>query len=65
MEERYCLRKDDDAHWYLITVNQCESFDEWLAAAPYWEGYEGHDFNENRIDGYHSVTFSDPRQVNH
>ncbi len=62
MEERYCIDRDDDGHWYLITVNQRESFREWLATAPYWDKYDGHDFNQNLIDGYHMLTFSDPRE---
>jgi hypothetical protein len=61
-EVRYRFMEDDDGHTYLIAVGQEAAFLKWLAAAPYWEGYEGKDFERWRLDGDPSrFTFTDPR----
>jgi len=51
------LIQDDDGHWYVIDVTEEKAFRKWEAAAPYWEGYQGKDFNECRVDGPHRVWF--------
>lgn len=61
VDRRYRLVEDDDGHWYCIQVGQEKEFDRWEAAGPYWEGYEGFDFNDVRLDGSPSnVTFTNP-----
>lgn len=54
----YELIDDDDGHWYVILVSEEPAFAKWLAAAPYWEGYRGKDFNDCRVNGPHAVQFS-------
>lgn len=62
MSDRYCLKQDDDCHWYLIPVLRLQNFEEWLAAGPYYEDYEGEEFDSCRIDGPHRLTFTDPKE---
>jgi hypothetical protein len=61
LSERYCFRSDDDGHDYLIKVSQQKEFETWLAAGPYWESYDGHDFQEDMIPGsVESFSFLNP-----
>jgi hypothetical protein len=60
-EQRYCITSDGD-HEYFIEVGMEGEFERWLAAEieNYADlGYEGHDYEKNRIDG--RFTFTDPR----
>jgi hypothetical protein len=41
---RFRFLKDDDGHTYLIQVGKEEEFARWLDAGPYWENYEGEEF---------------------
>jgi len=59
--QRYVFVGDDDCHDYLIPVEMKEQFETWLEAGPYWEDYEGEDFNLYRIDGLREFSFTDPR----
>lgn len=43
-QQRMCFVKDDDGHTYLIQVDQRAAFETWMEAGPYWEGYEGPEF---------------------
>lgn len=59
---RYCLCSDDSGHKYFIPVNQVEDFYAWVVSFEevYADlGYEGPDFEANRIDG--RFTFTDPK----
>lgn len=61
MEERYCLRSDNDGHDYCILVYQKDEFDDWVefndgnSLRDEWYGF---DFNEARVEG--NLTFSNP-----
>ncbi len=44
--------KDDDGHTYIIPLGMEPAFLRWLEAGPYWDGYKGPDFNENRLDSH-------------
>jgi hypothetical protein len=52
---------DDSGHEYFIPVEQEKMFEAWVAAEEAYEevGYEGEDFEANRIDG--RFTFTDPQ----
>jgi hypothetical protein len=60
--QRYRIMGDDSGHEYFIPVDDEGMFEAWVA---YTEevhadlGYDGEDFEENRIDG--RFTFTDPR----
>jgi hypothetical protein len=59
-EERYQILADESGHEYFVRVGQENAFDEWVASSEDDEVfYEGHDFNDSRIDG--RFTFTDPR----
>lgn len=61
-EIRYRFVRDDDGHTYLIEANQVPEFEKWLAAAPYWDGYEGRYFDRYSIGCSPSMyTFTDPK----
>lgn len=47
---RFRFMSDDDGHDYLIPVGYERAFEDWVAAAPYWENWVGDDFNEYRIN---------------
>lgn len=53
------LIQDDDGHWYLIRADQGPAFEAWLAAAPYWENYDGPTF-ESIGCSPSKVTFTNP-----
>jgi len=58
---RFRLVQDDDGHWYLIQADKEEVFNTWVAAGPYWDGYEGEHFEP--LGGSPSnVTFTDPKE---
>lgn len=60
---RFCLRQDDDSHWYLIEVSQAEWFGIALqrCTKEQWDEFED-DFGDKRINGPHRVTFTDPTE---
>ena len=61
--KRYRILSDDDGHDYLILVGEENQFQEWLDAGPYWEGYDGKDYDGARINGAPSrITFVDPKE---
>jgi len=63
MKKRYTFVTDDDCHWYLIPAERVEAFELWEEAGPYWDDYDGDDFNNYRIDGGpHGWTFTDPKE---
>jgi hypothetical protein len=53
------LIQDDDGHWYVIPTSAITAFYRWVAAGPYWEGYDGPVFDNSRVDGPQSVAFTD------
>ncbi len=61
---RFRLIQDDSSHWYLIEDGQENDFYDWErwveAYCP--KGYTGPEFDGNRIDGYHRLTFTDPKE---
>jgi hypothetical protein len=61
-QTRFRLLSDDDGHKYLIEVGKEEAFEKWLAAGPYWENYEGEEF-ESLGSHFSTYSFCDPRQV--
>lgn len=56
-QKYFRLIQDDDGHWYVIRLSEVESFYQWIAAAPYWEGYEGPRFDDRMVSGPHCVAF--------
>lgn len=59
---RWRFVRDDDGHDYMIPADEQDEFQRWLDAGPYWEGYEGEDFNARRIGGSPSLySFTDPK----
>jgi hypothetical protein len=65
-ERRYSIQSDDSGHDYFVEVGNEGEFEQWLQAdfdaeeSGQDEGYyEGHNYEENRIDG--RFTFTDPR----
>jgi len=60
-EQRYRIIGDDSGHDYFIKVQDLELFESWIDSEEAHEqvGYEGPDFNNNRVDG--RLTFTDPR----
>lgn len=62
---RMCFVKDDDGHTYLIPVDQREDFEIWMEAGPYWDGYEGPEFDKACIGGSAThYSFIDPKEIN-
>ena len=57
-ERRYSIQSDGD-HKYFVEVGMEGEFQAWLDAEFEHTGYEGHDYEKNRIDG--RFTFTDPR----
>jgi hypothetical protein len=57
--QRYTICGDDSGHEYFIPVEEVKAFYTWVEAGPYWDGYEGPEFDDKRIDG--TFTFTDPR----
>lgn len=60
--QRWRFVHDEDGHSYLIHAGDEVAFRNWVEAGPYWDGYEGPEFDEHRINGEHDYTFTDPRQ---
>jgi hypothetical protein len=45
----------------MIPADEEDAFQKWVEAAPYWEGYEGKNYEECALGGSPSnVTFADP-----
>lgn len=61
LPQRYRIVGDNSGHEYFIKVEDEEIFEEWVESTEAYEnvGYEGPDFEDNRIDG--RFTFTDPR----
>ena len=67
MERRYSIQSDDSGHDYFVEVGMEGEFERWIQADfddTDADGhdefyYEGHNYEENRIDG--RFTFTDPR----
>ena len=59
--KRFRLLSDDDGHKYLVPVDKEAAFYEWLNAGPYWENYEGEEF-ESLGSHFSTYSFCDPRQ---
>jgi len=49
LSERFMFVSDDDGHDYLIPAAKEKYFEEWVAAGPYWEEYDGEDFSDCAI----------------
>lgn len=62
MSGEFCLVRDDDCHWYVIPVEMKDDFDRWKKTQAHCEDWDGHDFNENRIDGPHRLVFKTWRE---
>lgn len=56
-KNHYRLIQDDDCHWYVIRLSEVDAFRKWLDAGPYWEGYEGPRFDDQRVNGPASISF--------
>ena len=60
---RFCLKQDDDSHWYLIPVKDVKKFDKLVE---HGEDDDWNDFNkafsEMRCNGPHTMTFTDPQE---
>lgn len=61
--QRWRFVKDDDGHTYLIPADKRKAFDLWVEASPYWDGYEGEDFQGDETGTSSSnYTFTDPKE---
>lgn len=62
MEIRYCIRRDDDCHNYLIPTDLCGLFQQALdnGEGDGWATFNGM-FEQYRIDSVQALTFTDPR----
>lgn len=65
--QKYVFRKDDDCHWYLLTVEEADEFDKLMKMAS--KAKEGsskwhdicHEISKfNRIDNPNKVSFQNP-----
>lgn len=56
---RYSIQWDDSGHKYFVEVGMEGEFERWLQAEIEGLEYNGHDYENNRIDG--TFTFTDPR----
>lgn len=45
MNENMRFVEDDEGHWYLIPEELYIDFYAWIEAGPYWEDWEGIDYN--------------------
>lgn len=62
--QRMCFMSDDDGHDYLIPVDQRVAFIDWVLAGPYWEGYEGPEFDDARLNMHLcNYSFVDPQEI--
>jgi len=62
--QRFRFMRDDDGHDYIIPADEEAQFRRWLACGPYWEGYEGYDYNDCAIGCSPSCyTFTDPQET--
>ena len=57
--QRFRFVSDDDGHNYLIKNTDTIAFEKWLAAGPYWEDYDGPDFES--INSISEYSFVDPQ----
>lgn len=57
----YRLIQDNDCHWYVIRIKQETEFYDWLsnAESDNPKKWEGHDFDDNRVDGPHRIFFKE------
>lgn len=59
-DRRYRLERDDDAHWYVVPVDQHEAFQAWVYGGGAEEG-EGAPEGVEPVGGWQGiVTFTDP-----
>jgi len=70
VERRYSIQGDDSGHDYFVEVGMEGEFERWVQAEADFDDadvpgrhdeihYDGHNYEENRIDG--NFTFTDPR----
>jgi hypothetical protein len=57
---RYFLGQDQSCHWYLIPVMYKDAWIEWCDIPESDERSWDVPFFAKEIDGYHSLTFTDP-----
>jgi len=57
--QRYVILSDGSGHKYFVPVGQQDTFEAWVDSFYESTGYEGPNFQANRIDGH--FTFTDPR----
>lgn len=60
-EERYFLGRDESLHWYLVPLKNKKEWDEWTEISEDDERYWKVPEFAKRIDGYDSITFSNPK----
>lgn len=62
---KYCFRRDDDGHWYLIPVERSKLFSELLESGLENDDYCDfcNEFDEYRIDSPQHFTFENPEEV--
>lgn len=59
---RYFFDQDDSSHWYLIPENLREEWYRLSEIEDSWELDEWQQFENCRIDGISSWTFTDPKE---
>lgn len=67
---RYCVRRDDDAHYYLVPVDKADEFERWVTNVTlFWEcgaNEAKYDIEPaipkgcKMIDGIHRLAFENP-----
>lgn len=57
---RYCLKQDEDSHWYLVPADSAEDFEterDKAYASDFFDNFED-EFGHLRIDSPFSITFA-------
>jgi hypothetical protein len=63
--KRFCLRRDDDCHWYLLPFDEelLALFRELVEKEDGWADDRWQQFEDRRIDGYTDLAFENPVEV--
>jgi hypothetical protein len=60
--KRFCLRRDDDCHWYLLPFDKelLDLFRELVESENGWADRRWQQFENMRIDDYSDISFENP-----
>ena len=62
MAKKFCLRRDEDCHWYLLPydIETIKLFNELIGIEDGWGDSRWCQFDDCRIDDYGSIVFENP-----